>query len=949
MGSDLRSKLVIEGDTSGASSAVNKLTSSLQNLKSLALGALGLDGLAQSVKTYANTADSVNNLTARLRLLDTTGSNLRETLTQLNLIANRNQVSISDLGQTYFTVANGLRQFKGDSQAALQITEAVTAALRISGTTGEQASAALLQFGQGLRSNFQGDEFRSITENAPRLLDAVAAGLGKSTSELKKMSSEGKLTGDVVGNALIKQLGVLKNEAASLPQTVGGSFELVKNAFFNYIKATDEATGKSRTMAAVLRTIADNLPAIIDGMTKLGLIIGALGFARLAASMAAYVTVTAAATAGTSLLAGATAFLMGLIGGPVGLVVLLGTLAAAWFLAGKSADDYSKKSSAALQANKAALQEKAKSAFYNRAALLDEVKQIDDELAKRGADDEFTREARRGQSGASTLGGLKSALSLEQLANDFKTATSIRKKYADDIKKIDQALANDRERAAGDPIKIREYERDAAEKKKAAQKERDDGLNSLVKNGITTRIEQYKAEYQQTLELAGDAISREKALNDQRYQNNLKSLQAYFADKNLLDEEQFAIEREKLEYTLRREKAVLKENEARATKAKTANEKDAFKEANFASAQKILETETALLKLGRDRADTASINANEQERALRAMKDQLADLQLQSKQYRGTDTLGDHQAAAERQLRPALELLKREGQDGLATQILDDAKNKQAIDFLEQAYNRLYASLQSSEAELQNLRDRGLLTTEETQNRMLQGRAGAIPQLEELLNQLRAIAATAGPETQQRVVQLGQKVDDLKRPIDTLNSDIKRAATSELANFFVDLGNSATSAGDKIKALAANFAKAVAQIIAQRLALKAVEAIASAYGFHSGGVVGSGQGFQRRGLDAGIFAVAPRYHSGGIAGLGPNEVPAVLQKGEEVITARDPRHRNNRGTMLGDVNLSVTINGASDTSQAPAAAQDLKNVIDGAIGAWAIRQSRPGGMLHGSR
>ena len=45
------------------------------------------------------------------------------------------------------------------------------------------------------------------------------------------------------------------------------------------------------------------------------------------------------------------------------------------------------------------------------------------------------------------------------------------------------------------------------------------------------------------------------------------------------------------------------------------------------------------------------------------------------------------------------------------------------------------------------------------------------------------------------------------------------------------------------------------------------------------------------------MATAPRYHDGGLAGLKPDEVPAVLRRGEEVLTANDPRHRNNGGGL----------------------------------------------------
>ena len=38
-----------------------------------------------------------------------------------------------------------------------------------------------------------------------------------------------------------------------------------------------------------------------------------------------------------------------------------------------------------------------------------------------------------------------------------------------------------------------------------------------------------------------------------------------------------------------------------------------------------------------------------------------------------------------------------------------------------------------------------------------------------------------------------------------------------------------------------------------------------------------------------------RYHTGGVAGLKPNEVPVIAERGEEILTEDDPRHRNNVG------------------------------------------------------
>jgi len=51
-------------------------------------------------------------------------------------------------------------------------------------------------------------------------------------------------------------------------------------------------------------------------------------------------------------------------------------------------------------------------------------------------------------------------------------------------------------------------------------------------------------------------------------------------------------------------------------------------------------------------------------------------------------------------------------------------------------------------------------------------------------------------------------------------------------------------------------------------------------------MVGGGTAPQRM-VPAMAFAAAPRMHSGGWAGLKPDEVPAILQKGERVLSRRE--------------------------------------------------------------
>lgn len=111
-------------------------------------------------------------------------------------------------------------------------------------------------------------------------------------------------------------------------------------------------------------------------------------------------------------------------------------------------------------------------------------------------------------------------------------------------------------------------------------------------------------------------------------------------------------------------------------------------------------------------------------------------------------------------------------------------------------------------------------------------------------------------------------------------------------------GEKATKAlADAFRQFAADFLRQIAQMIIKQLILNALKSVGFP-GFgasvgHSGGIVGSLN--RRRTVNPAVFYNAMRYHGGGVAGLKPNEVPIIAEKGEELVTSDDPRHRKNAG------------------------------------------------------
>jgi lambda family phage tail tape measure protein len=82
--------------------------------------------------------------------------------------------------------------------------------------------------------------------------------------------------------------------------------------------------------------------------------------------------------------------------------------------------------------------------------------------------------------------------------------------------------------------------------------------------------------------------------------------------------------------------------------------------------------------------------------------------------------------------------------------------------------------------------------------------------------------------------------------------------------------------------------------------------------FHNGGVAGSGSSF--RNIHPSVFANAQRYHSGGIAGLAPNEVPAILQRGERVLSLSEMSRGSSGGQTVFAPVISLQYNAAPSGS-----------------------------------
>jgi tape measure domain-containing protein len=119
--------------------------------------------------------------------------------------------------------------FNGNNEI-LKFTELMQKSFKVSGASTQESQAGMYQLTQAMASGkLQGDEFRSIMENAPMLADAIAKFTGKSKGYLKTMSAEGSITADIIKNSLFAASDDINKKFATMPMTFGDVITRVKN------------------------------------------------------------------------------------------------------------------------------------------------------------------------------------------------------------------------------------------------------------------------------------------------------------------------------------------------------------------------------------------------------------------------------------------------------------------------------------------------------------------------------------------------------------------------------------------------------------------------------------------------------------------------------------------------------------------------------------------------
>ncbi len=213
--------------------SLNNGTKAASGLERKLLGAVAAYASIQGVQKLMNLSDTMAMSEARLSLIVDDGGTVQELEDKIFASAQRSRAAYQDTVDVISKLGlQAGKAFSGNDEI-IAFQELMNKNFIIGGASAQAQSAAMYQLTQAMASGrLQGDEYRSIIENAPLLAGAIEdymTNVQGATGSMKDWASEGLLTADVIKAALFSTADAVDARFEKMPMTFGQVWTSIQN------------------------------------------------------------------------------------------------------------------------------------------------------------------------------------------------------------------------------------------------------------------------------------------------------------------------------------------------------------------------------------------------------------------------------------------------------------------------------------------------------------------------------------------------------------------------------------------------------------------------------------------------------------------------------------------------------------------------------------------------
>lgn len=200
--------------------AIDEGTQGASDLMNMIKGAVAAYASVQTIGKVMDLSDQLTSTTARLNLMNDGLQTTQDLQNMIYLSAERSRGAY----QATADAVSKLGLMAGDSfsssEEIIAFTEQLNKQFTIAGTETAGIEAAMLQLTQAMGSGvLRGEEYNSILEQAPNIIQAIADYMEVPKGQLKDMAAEGEITAEIVKNAMFAAADETNAKFEAMPKT----------------------------------------------------------------------------------------------------------------------------------------------------------------------------------------------------------------------------------------------------------------------------------------------------------------------------------------------------------------------------------------------------------------------------------------------------------------------------------------------------------------------------------------------------------------------------------------------------------------------------------------------------------------------------------------------------------------------------------------------------------
>ena len=250
------------------SSAGNRISTVLGR----AIAAIAVGAAVKEARLLADTWTQTGN---KMAAAGTEMESLGARQNQLVQLARDTRTEYGQTADIYARITRSTKELNTTDQQRLRLTELVNKAVKAGGATTAEQISTITQLGQALASgNLQGDELRSIRENAPLIARALADEFNVTIGGLKKLGGEGEITSDRIVRAILNGGATIDAQFEKTRATIGESFTALETEAIRFVGNLDKAIGVTEGIAAFTNKITEDFDLMAQAVIVASAVMG---------------------------------------------------------------------------------------------------------------------------------------------------------------------------------------------------------------------------------------------------------------------------------------------------------------------------------------------------------------------------------------------------------------------------------------------------------------------------------------------------------------------------------------------------------------------------------------------------------------------------------------------------------------------------------------------------